>query len=111
MKKILHTIFFGVVIFGLTYSTEAQSPVAVEKRKLIAELVTILKMDSQMSQLTDTILKEMETTYPIAFGAAVDSNPKLTLKEKEALKSESGERYRRFSEKFRKRLAESVDYP
>jgi len=81
-----------------------------EKQKLITEIVNLFKMDTQMAQLTDSILKEMETTYPIGYNTAVDSRPDLTPSEKAKLKASSKASFVSFSEKFRSRLAGTVDY-
>ena len=111
MKKFPHILLlFAILVFAAS-SARSQAPISDEKQKLIAELVSLLKLDTQMSEITDTLLKGMESTYPISFAAAVDRNPNFTPEQKEKLKTSSAESYRAFSQKFRKRLAESVDYP
>jgi hypothetical protein len=111
MKKFPHILLVLVVLFAAASSARSQEPISDEKRKLIAELVTLFKMDTQMSEITDTVLKGMETTYPVSFAAAIDRSTSLTPEQKDKLKATESERFRSFSQKFRKRLAESIDYP
>ena len=111
MKFISRSFFLVAFLLIGAAVTNAQTAITDEKRKLISELVTVFKMDTQMSEMMDTMLKELEQTFPIGFAVAVDRNPNLTEAEKEKLKGSSAESFRRFSENLRKRLNESIDYP
>ena len=108
--KHLTFVVFAFVFLSLSSSLSAQSQMNAEKQKLISELVDVMKMDQQFPAMIDTMMKEMEKTFPLGFNAAVDGNPTLTAEQKSALKLSSGERYTAFSRKFRKRLTETIDY-
>ena len=99
-----------LVALSLSFAARAQAPISEEKRKLISQMVVLMKLDKQMTSLTDEILKEMEKTYPEGFAEAVDAEPNLTPKQKQMLKSTAKERYLSFSRRFRERLPQVVDY-
>ena len=110
MFRISHIILISFILFISTVAVSAQAAISEEKRVLISELVTIFKMDRQMLEITDGILKEMQNTYPVSFAAAIDARNDLSEVQKEKLKASSTESFRAFTGKFRKRLAETVDY-
>jgi uncharacterized protein len=103
-------IAFTSIVFILAPAVSAQAPPSAEKQKLIAEMIVIMKMDQQFPEIIDGVLKEMEKSYPSAFNAVIDGNQSFTAEQRAALKASSGERYAAFSQKFRKRLSEKVDY-
>ena len=107
-RNLLLGVLFA--IFTLGSFASAQTPISEEKRTLISELVVLMKLDSQIRELNDEILKGLETTYPLTFSQTIDSNPGLSLDEKKRLKDEMPERFKAFSTKFRERMRSSVDY-
>ena len=110
MTRVFHFVFSLIILFGLGNFAVGQEPISEEKNKLIGDLVFVMKMDRQFPEMMDTMLKGMEATYPVGFNAAVDSNPGLSIEQKKALKISAGDRFVAFSQKFRKRLPEVVDY-
>jgi hypothetical protein len=95
---------------GLAQSVRSQSTISEEKSRLIGEIATVMELDKQFPLIMDSMLKEMDKTYPMSFDAVVDAHPSLTPGDKAALKASVSDRYKAFSEKFRKRLSERVDY-
>lgn len=110
MKIFLRLFLFLIVVLSFSFAARAQTPISEEKRKLIAEMVVLMKLDKQMTSVTDEILKEMEKTYPLGFAEAVDARNDLTARQKELLKATATERYVSFSRRFRERLPQVVDY-
>lgn len=110
MKRLSNFVF--VLLFAVFFSLPAfsQSEANEEKTKLIGEMIILMRMDQQFPQMVDGMLKEMEKSFPIGFNAAVDGNDSLTPEQKAELKAKSGERFVTFSQKFRKRLSEKIDY-
>lgn len=110
MKKLTILNLSLILIFVSSVLAQAQNAISYEKKKLIAELVAVTKTDKQIVEITDVILKSMETTYPIGFERSVDSRKDLTAKEKEKLKAAATESFLKFSKKFRERLPQAVNY-
>ncbi len=110
MKRLPHVLLFLAIVFGFATAVRSQNRISDEKRKLISELVVLMKMESQGSQMTDSIMEGMEKNYSIGFAAAVDSRPDLSESQKEKIKATSSDRYVAFSRKLRKRMSEVVDY-
>ena len=112
MKKLTHLIFTLVLIAGITsFATAQQKAIPEEKRKLISEIITLMKMDTQIGEITDTILKSMESTFPIAVKRSLDNDPSLTPAAREKIAASSSEFFQSFSKKFRERLPQVVNYP
>lgn len=95
---------------GLAQGVRSQAPISEEKSRLIGEIVSVMELDKQFPLIMDSMLKELDKSYPAGFNAVVDANPSLTAADKAALKGSVSDRYKAFSEKFRKRLVEKVDY-
>jgi hypothetical protein len=110
MKKFIQLTFILLVIAGVSSLAEAQNTLSEGKRKLIAELIVITKMDKQVNEITDVMLKSMEVTYPIGFQRALENNPNLTPKEREKLAASANESFRSFSKRFRERLPQAINY-
>jgi hypothetical protein len=110
MKFRSHIILATLIAACFVSSANAQSGISDEKRKLIAEMVTVFKMESQMAQITDSILQEMEKTFPIGYAAAIDARNDLTPVEKAKIKTASAEVFVSVSQKFRARLAATIDF-
>jgi len=110
MKIFSRLCLLLAVTFFLSFAARAQAPISEEKRKLIAQLVVLMKLDDQMTSITDEILREMEKTYPLGFAEAVDARNDLTPRQKDLLKATAKERYLSFSRRFRERLPQVVDY-
>lgn len=110
MKLAPRLLLISLILIAFATLANAQAAMSPEKRKLVGEMVVVLKMDKQMSQITDAMLQEMEKTYPMGYGAVVDRRTDLTDQQKQSLKANSAAAFKAFSQKFRKRLAETVDY-
>ncbi len=116
MKKFIQLTFVLLVLISASFVTNAQNAnpqnaISAEKRRLISELVTVTKMDKNLSEITDALLKSMELTYPITYKRALESNPNLTPKERDRLAATMKESFERISKKFRERLPAAVNYP
>jgi uncharacterized protein len=110
MKRGFQLFLLSAALFAFAAAINGQSAMSPEKRRLVGEMVSVFKMDKQMSQITDAMLKEMENTYPMGFGAAVDRRTDLTDEQKQSMKATASASFNAFSQKFRKRLMETVDY-
>ncbi|HMJ09424.1 MAG TPA: DUF2059 domain-containing protein [Pyrinomonadaceae bacterium] len=110
MKRTSRLLLISLILVTFAALANAQAAMSLEKRKLVGEMIAVLKMDKQMSQITDAMLEEMEKTYPMGYGAAVDRRADLTDQQKQSMKTNSAAAFTAFSQKFRRRLAESVDY-
>lgn len=110
MKKANLLIASPILMLTLFIVGQAQTEISEEKRKLIAEIITVTKVDKQIIQVTDILLKSMESTYPTGFAQAIDSRKDLSLSQKDMLKAKSTESFKAFSQKFRERLPQAVDY-
>jgi hypothetical protein len=106
MPRISRILFILSVLFISATAATAQAAISEEKHNLIAEMVSILKMDKQMSAMVDSALKEMETTYPTTVNALIDSRNDLTSAEKAKMKASMETSNRSFGGKFRQRMAE-----
>ncbi|MBK7933932.1 MAG: DUF2059 domain-containing protein [Pyrinomonadaceae bacterium] len=101
-------LFFVLII--TCASASAQPSISAEKRQLIGEMVLIFKMDTLMEQMTDETLKSMESTFPIGYSQAIDSNPSLTTTQKAELKRGQAATFARISSKFRERIKTAIDF-
>ncbi len=110
MFRITRLIGLFTVLFVFTSFAVAQSTISQEKRKLISELVSVLKLDRQMGENMDTMLKEMQKVHIAVSDAAVDARNDLTVAEKKAEKALYVDSFRPLSEKFLMRIAERFDY-
>ncbi|HEY0427112.1 MAG TPA: DUF2059 domain-containing protein [Pyrinomonadaceae bacterium] len=110
MKIITHLILALLLIAGASSLAKAQNTIPEEKRKLIAEIIAVMKMDKQIVEITDTMLKSMEVTYPIAFRRTLENNPNLTPREREKLGAAVDQSFQAFSKRFRERLPLAVNY-
>lgn len=110
MRNRVFPIAAAFVVFVFCTSANSQSAIPEEKRKLISEMVTIMKMDAQLPEMTDQILKAMETSYPLGSNQAIDSNPNLTQEQKEQLKLKEADSFRSFSTKLRERIKTGIDH-
>lgn len=110
MRNILQCLFAAVLVLSASIALNAQTALSPEKRNLISEIVVLTKMDKQMTELTDVILKQMESSYLAGFNEVLDRRTDLSTEQKERLKSTSAEGFLSFSAKFRERLPKVVDY-
>ena len=111
MKYFTNFLLLLILAVSFYSNAHAQDEISAEKRKLIAELVVLTKTDQQIGEITDTMLKSLETTYPLGFKRALDSRTDLTPREKQKLEASLSENYLSFSKRFRERLPEAVNYP
>ena len=109
-RNLVLVIALLFVTAGLAQGIKSQSPISEEKSRLIGEMVAVMELDKQFPLIMDSMLKEMNKSYPVSFNAVVDAHPSLSAADKAALKGSVSDRYKTFSEKFRKRLSEKVDY-
>jgi len=101
---------FVLALLAISSTARAQNNISEEKRKLIAEMVLILKMDEMIPQITDEALRGMESTFPTIFDRVVDSDQRLTKGQKDEIKAKQAESFRSFSVKFRDRMRTTIDY-
>lgn len=102
-------LLFASALFAVS-AVPAQSPISESKEKLIGEMIAIMEMDQQFPKMIDAMLVEMEKTYPISLNAALETNKSLTDEQKASIKATASERFISFSQKFRKKIAEKIDF-
>jgi hypothetical protein len=105
-----HLILSAALVLLTISAASAQTAISEPKCKLIGELISVTKMDTQMQQLTDSVLAEMEKTFPLTYSSMIDSRTDIGPAEKQRLKASEKESFVSFSQKFRSRLAETIDY-
>lgn len=96
--------------FLFCISANSQTAISEEKRKAIAELVAVTKMDAQLPEITDRLLAGMQHSFPAGFNHSIDSNPDLTPEQREQLKSTMGESFQRMSSNVRQRIKSGINY-
>ena len=106
----LRSLVFLLILFLASISAGAQSTISKEKRQLIGEIISIMKMDTLMQQMTEETLKGMESTFPTGYNYAIVSNPKLTKTQKDDLKKGQSLAFGRISVKFRDRMRTEIDF-
>ena len=62
MKIFSRVCLLLLVALSLSFAARAQAPISEEKRKLISQMAVLMKLDKQMTSITDELLKEMEKT-------------------------------------------------
>lgn len=110
MKNFSRLCLLLIVLLFLSFAARAQAPISEEKRKLISQLVVLMKMDTQSNKLVNEILKSMDGGYRSGFNATVDNMKELSPEQKDLLKETVGERLDAFNRKFRERLEQAVDF-
>lgn len=111
MKKILSLCLAFLICFLVCVKVQAQTQITPEKKQLIGELLLLTKVDKQIAEITDTMLKSMETTYPSILNQIVGSRTDLTAEDRENFNKQANKSFQSFSKKFRERLPQAVDYP
>ncbi len=101
-------LFLALAVFG--QSAFGQNAIPESKKKLIAEVVTLTKMEEQFGKIVNEMMAEMEKTYPRMIDDIVDANPDLTPELRSEIKSTAGKSYVSFSKRLRERLAAEFDY-
>ena len=110
LKKTLITLTIITFTLIVNKSINAQSEISPEKQKLIAELVVLTKTDTQMVEITDSILASYEETYPIILEQALRSQGTLSEDELQKLTAQMTTSFQSFNKKFRERLPQKMDY-
>lgn len=108
--KIFTCLCFAILfLISSSVPALAQQEIPEAKRKLIAELMELTEAKSQIIRITDSMLENMETIYPVMLRENLKQT-ELTDEEQEAFSKHVEEGYKEFSEKFRKRLPQVIDY-
>lgn len=110
MKRISQFFCLIVVITAFSLAALAQDTLSPAKRKLIAELIVVTKMDKQMDEMTNVFLSSQDAMYAGIVRQLLEGRPGLTPKEKEALEKEMVDRFKTFVTKFKERLPAAVNY-
>jgi hypothetical protein len=88
-----------------------QNDIALEKKKVIAEIIVLTKADKQINQLTEKMLAAYENSPPIRVEDIVDRNAKINSTQKLELQKVIDLRQQSFTRKFRERFPQVIDYP
>ncbi|MGI8670641.1 MAG: DUF2059 domain-containing protein [Aridibacter sp.] len=110
MRKFLQLTIILVFIIAANNFAQAQDSISPEKRKLIAELVTLTKADTQVVKITDIMLASMGKTYPLIIKQTLEGNGQLDKIEQDKLAARMNASFQSFSKKFRERLPKEIDY-
>lgn len=111
MKVVLRSFCLVAVIAGFSLTAMAQSAISPEKRKLIGELVTVMKMDSDIEKSMDMFLNLYDSVYLSTIKGSLDRQTDLSPGEREKLETAMVEKSKAFSKKFRERLPAAVNFP
>ncbi len=105
--KILLVLF---VIFSFSALTKAQNPISEEKRKLIAEMITLTKVDKQMSGAMDMFLKSSEESYGLLTKSSLAKQTNLSAAQRTRIENELIKKHGERATRFRERLKQAIDY-
>ena len=108
--KNLRILAAGVFALLLISAAAAQEPISPEKRKLIAELITVTKTDEQLRSTTDIMLRSMERSYPLIFEESLSGMKNLSPAQRKQLGAQMAASFRSISTKFRERLPQRINY-
>ena len=110
MKRILAPLGLGFIIAIFAIPAFSQNVASPEKRRLLGELITVMKMDKQLPQMMDTLLQMSDTFYEAGVKQLLDKDTRLSAAEKEQVQKSLTEKSRAFSQKFRDRLPSALNY-
>lgn len=109
MKKLISAGLIFIALGAFSVFTNAQNKMSEEKRKLIAELITVTKADEQYFKITDAMLDTMEKTYPLIVEQSIQNNTTLSAAEKQRLADMTTGRFKMVSQKFREKLPQKIN--
>ena len=109
MKRLTTLFLTLIAVLAFSGVVFAQQEIPEGKRKLIAELMELTNAKSEIIRVTDSMLETMEAMYPLMLGESLKDSD-LNEEDREALAKIVSERHKDFSEKFRKRLPQVIDY-
>jgi uncharacterized protein len=110
MKKVFQIVAFTLIFAGLSILASAQNTISPEKKKLIAEIVSLTKMDKQITEMTDMLLRMSDSIYEDGIKQELNKHPELTQEQKDTIRKTITERSQAFSKKFRERLPIAINF-
>jgi uncharacterized protein len=110
MKKITQIFLICVSLVAFASFAKAQNDITDEKRQLISELITVMKVETQTKASMSVMFTMMESVYPISFKTSLDARGDLSTKQKERLVKSFSDSQRQFTEKFKEKLAQKINY-
>lgn len=110
MKRLPGYILLTLIIAVSSLAASAQNTISPEKKKLIGELIVVMKIDTQMSQMTNLLMGMSDTMFAASVKQQLDKRTDLTQNEKDKLEAAIIERSTAFSAKFRERLPATINF-
>jgi hypothetical protein len=107
--KLILVLALSLGAFSIV-NAQDQKPISPEKRKLIAELISLTKAGAQVTEISDTLLESMEKSYPLVIKQSLRSYDQMSQSEQDKISASLTESYLSFSKKFRKRLPQVINY-
>lgn len=110
MKTLSRSLLLLLLLALSSVAVLSQDQIPESKRKLIAELAGLMKMDKLAVEMTDAMLKGIETAYPNEYESSINSIKGLSEDRKAELARQLAESSKRVSTKLRERFAKEIDY-
>lgn len=109
MKKILLLVLF-LIISGSNVAQAQQNEIAPEKKKVIAEIISVIKADQRVEETMSAMLKQMQAAYPSIIKNTLAGLDSLNDRQRSLLEAEIVKRNQQFSVKFNERLRQKINF-
>lgn len=110
MKSFLQIFLITIVTFSFSIFAKAQTTLSDEKRKIIAELIVLIKADKQLYQITNNLLAVYENAPPITVETMLGKNNRLNSAQRIVMQKILDKRQQSFSRKFRERIPQVINF-
>lgn len=110
MKKyLLLYLAFIICLFAFT-RVQAQTKIAPEKKKLIAEIISVLEADKKVEEVMQSMFKQMDQAYPAIIHSTIEKRTDLTPGSKVALEKQLVKQNNNFSQRFQQKMLKAIDF-
>lgn len=111
MKKVF--IFYSLILmlsFASAALSQQSEEISPEKKKLIAEIISVTEADKQAEESTKQFMVEMGKLYPSIVDSVLQEDDKLTPSQKAEVKKELLAKQAGFNKRFETKLFARINY-
>lgn len=110
MKK--HTLLCAAILMSLIVFTNAraQTGISPEKKKIIAEIVTVTKADKRIEQVMQAMFGQMNQMYPLMMQSSLKDRKDLTAAQKAEIENALIKKNQDFVGRFQNKMLKAINF-
>ena len=106
----LHALMILTVLCFSSICFAQDATISPSKKKVIAEIVSVIKADQRVKEVMQSMFKQMNASYPLIIKGMIDKRTDLTPAQKAKIENDLINKRSDFEERFQQKMIQAINF-